>query len=192
MDINLRRPDHNIGSHACKGVGLALLAAVALGACSSTDSVDAGADALACPRVAIVRDASRVTQFQDGPGRDLTDVVSRAAIADFTGGCDYGDDGVTVGFELALVAERGPAMQGSQGAYEYFVAVTAPDGTILNKRTFETTIDFPANVSRSGSLEELEQVIPLPADTNARDYQILLGFQLSPDQLDYNRSGREF
>lgn len=42
-----------------------------------------------------------MTRFRAG-GRDLTDVTSRAAVLDYTGGCEYGRDGVTVNLNLVL------------------------------------------------------------------------------------------
>jgi hypothetical protein len=166
-----------------------LLGALALTGCSTVNNVvGTGKLDLACPKVAIVRDASTITQFRPGPGRDLTDVVSRAVLADFAGGCEYNRDGVTVNFALALVAERGPAFQGSQANYRYFVAITAPDDTVVAKQEFTTTVDFPANAPRAGTREDLQQQIPMPRDTDARNYQVLLGFQLSPQELEHNRA----
>lgn len=148
--------------------------------------------ALACPQVAIVRDLQGVTQFRSGTGRDLTDVVSRAALADFDGNCEYGRDGVTVNVNLNLVAERGPALQGSQANYRYFVAVTAPGAdTPVAKTEFDTAVVFPTGQTRAGTREELSPRIPLPKDANAKDWRILIGFQLTPEQLDYNRAQLE-
>ncbi|WP_448203351.1 hypothetical protein [Azospirillum sp. sgz302134] len=144
--------------------------------------------ALACPKVAIVRDLSEVTQFRSG-GRDLTDITSRAALADFNGGCDYTDNGVTVNVNLFLVAERGPALQGNQATYRYFVAVAKPgEETPSAKSEFETTVAFEPGKVRSGSREELAPKIPLPKYVNAKDWKIFLGFQLTPDQLAFNRA----
>ena len=163
-----------------------MLAALALGGCSSVLS-DGSKPALACPKVGIVRDANKVTLFRPGNGQNATDVMARGLIADYTGTCTYDDSGVAIDVSLVLVAERGPAMTGAQAPFTYFVAVSTPDGTIVSKQAFPTTVDFPANGPRAGSREDLQPRIPLPKGQDARAYQILVGFQLSPDQLDYNR-----
>lgn len=174
---------------AVRGVvlGLALLGA----GCSTANRVLGMGEEkdpnVACPQVGILRDGARITQFRAGRGRDLTDIESRAELADFTGGCDYDSSGVTVNLKAGLVAERGPAFRGNQANYVYFVAIIAPDGTVLQKREFATEVNFPGNQPRSGSLEELSQRIPLSSQTDGKSYQVLLGFQLSSEQLEYNR-----
>jgi len=144
--------------------------------------------ALSCPKVAIVRDLAEVTQFRAG-GRDLTDVQSRAALADFSGNCEYASDGVTVNVNVFLVAERGPALQGNQASYRYFVAVAKPgEDTPSAKTEFETSVTFEPGKPRAGTREELAPKIPLPKDTNAKDWKIFVGFQLTPDELAFNRA----
>lgn len=143
--------------------------------------------ALACPRVAIVRDLQEVTQFRPGAGRDVSDAVSRAALLDYAGNCEYTSDGVTVNLKLTLLAERGPALQGTEASYRYFVAVARPGEEVpVAKTEFDVAIGFPAGQTRVMREEELTPKIPLPKDSNAKEWRILVGFQLTPDQLEYN------
>lgn len=163
-----------------------LLAALALGGCSGLGGDNVHKADLACPKVGIVGDANKITVFRAG-GKGPADVVGRGAVADYAGNCTYDSTGVTVDVSLALVGERGPAMTGNQLPLTYFVAVAAPDGSIVTKQEFPTTIDFPGNGPRAGSREDLQPHIPLPEKQDARAYQLLVGFQLTPDQLEYNR-----
>lgn len=190
-----RRRDRNIGTPDRKSPLAPLmftLGALAVTGCSGmglNGAPQASTAAYACPKVNIVRDLQEVTQFRNGGGRDLTDVTSRAALADFSGHCDYADDGVTVNVNLYLVAERGPALQGNEATYRYFVAVAKPgEESPTTKSEFETTVTFEPGKARSGSREELAPRIPLPKDANAKDWKIFLGFQLTPDQLAFNRA----
>jgi hypothetical protein len=51
-------------------------------------------------------------------------------------------------------------------------------------------VEFPGNLTRVALRDDDPPVtvdIPLPAGRAATDYQILVGFQLSPDELEYNR-----
>lgn len=177
---------------------VALLGALSLGGCSSLfgPSEEEQAAALAaparCPKVAVLREASEATQFRQGGGRDLTDVVSRAAVLDFRGGCRPGEGQVEVDFQLVLAAERGPAFDGRDAGYQYFVAVTDPDGQVLAKQVFDATLRFEEGQSRVGSVEDLHQRIPVAQGRRAQDYQVLVGFQLTPEQLEFNRSDRAF
>ncbi len=159
---------------------------LALGGCSSFsgDKLD-----LACPKVGILADTAKVTLFRPGAGRNAgpTDVVAHAVVGDYSGSCTYDETGVTIDVSLALVAERGPAMVDTQVPLNYFVAISKPDGSVVTKNVFPTTIDFPGNAPRAGSREDLQPHIPLPRGQDARSYRVLVGFQLTPDQLEYNR-----
>ncbi|NBC95736.1 MAG: hypothetical protein GVY27_05200 [Deinococcus-Thermus bacterium] len=130
-----------------------------------------------------------MTQFRPGGGRDLTDVVARAIVADYTGECTYRDspDRVEVEMALALVAERGPAAEGGPVSVDYFVSVLDPEGRILNKRVFTAEMEFEDAGPRGGSLQQLRQEIPLPGLGVGQAYGIVVGFQLTPEQLRYNR-----
>ena len=184
-----RRRDRNIGTPVRKS--LTALALFALAGCSSLglgggSEPKPGEIALACPKVGIVRELQEVTQFR-GTGRDMSDMTSRAALADYAGNCEYGSDGVTVNLRLFVVAERGPALQGSQATYRYFVAVSRPGEEVpAAKSEFETTVEFPTGQPRVLYQEELAPKIPLPKDVNGKDWNVLVGFQLTPEQLDHN------
>lgn len=164
-------------------------AAVSLSACSGLGlgPKDPAEALLACPKVSIIRDLSEVTVLRPG-GRDLTDLESRAALADFAGNCEYTSTGVTVNVNVFLIAERGPAMKGDSAKYQYFVALAKPDDSIVSKVYFDTDVTFPAGQPRAGSKEELAPKIPLPKDANAKDWKVYLGFQLTPEQLAFNRA----
>ncbi len=164
-------------------------AAVGLSACSGLGlgPKDPAEALLACPKVSIIRDLSEVTVLRPG-GRDLTDLESRAALADFAGNCEYTSTGVTVNVNVFLIAERGPAMKSDSAKYQYFVALAKPDDSIVSKVYFDTDVTFPAGQPRAGSKEELAPKIPLPKDANAKDWKVYLGFQLTPEQLAFNRA----
>lgn len=169
---------------------VALLTPLALAGCGGLGlSGPSSAElALACPKVSIVRDVQEVTHFA-GAGRDLTGVVSRAAVADYTGNCEYDDEGVTVNVTLAFLGERGPALKGVGDRYQYFVAVYRPGSqTPANKVVFETGTKFTDEDPRVGWVEQVAPRIPLSKDGNAKDWRVAVGFQLTPDQLAYNRS----
>jgi hypothetical protein len=199
------RTDRNIGTPVRKARGALLVAAGLLGllplmaACSGNGGKGQGPEAkaagdtpaLTCPKVTIPDETREVTQFRTGGAHDMTDVVSRAAVLKYDGGCEYGDKGVTVNLNLVLGAERGPAARDTQGAYQYFVAITDPAGRIIGKQQFDTTIAFSPNVGKGGSTEELVQQIPLAQGSSAAGYGIVVGFQLTPEQLAFNRDPKK-
>lgn len=167
-------------------IALPAMTALILAACADDDPLAAANEATGCPQVQIVGDASEVTQFQ-GEGRDLTDVAMRGVILGFDGGCEYDDGGVTVDLLLDIAAARGPAGTGDVARFDYFVAITDPTGDFLAKEIFTTEIALQGAAARGGVREELEQQIPLDTPAAGDEYNVLVGFQLTPDQLDYNR-----
>jgi len=164
-----------------RATGALLLAGLALAGCMQ----DAGPP-LPCPRAVTVADAASLTRF-DGTGRDLTDVLFEAEIAQIASACEYDEGVVDVTVQVQFVAQRGPADQQRRGDFAYFVAIADGEQTILARESFDAMIEFPGNRTRAGVVEELEQHIPLRADEPGAGYVIYVGFELTPDELAYNR-----
>jgi hypothetical protein len=143
-----------------------------------------------CPRVSILSDAARLVQFRPGPGRDLTDVEFEAEIVAVASSCTYRDNmrRVVVTASAQIVAQQGPAASGKSANVPFFVAIAEGDERVLAKSRFDSRIDFPEGRRRAGVAEETEQNIPLPAGRTGRDFDVLVGLQLSADQLQYMRS----
>ncbi len=165
---------------------LALLALAGIaGACSSKEKPQA-----ACPVGLIPADSATVTKFRDGPGRDLTDVVSEAEIVNILVQCKYDPKGVTVDLQVAIAGGRGPADRARVADFDYFVAIIDPKQNVVQKQPFRVRFEFTDNRTRLGMIEELEPRVPLSDAFDGPKYQLMVGFQLSPDELAWNRSQR--
>ena len=169
------------------GLGLAA-AALGISACAGGGEEAAPT----CPSVIVVGDARQITQFLPGQGRDLTDIVLEASIVDFNGTCetDTNDDVEFVDVELNLTIEarRGPANSDRTGAYEYFVAIVDQGKNIRAREVFASDFEFEDGRTRLAAVEELTQEIPLRPGEAGQDYDIMVGFQLTREQLEYNRN----
>ena len=144
-----------------------------------------------CPRAGILKDVQRLTKFLPGPGRDLTDVVFQVQLADVRTQCIYGTSGVKIDMLVDIAAERGPADKSRKAVFAYFVAISNPAGTILARERFTALIPFIPNVSRALAVEELEQMIPLPRGRSAENYRIIVGLQVTREELEFNRRPRQ-
>jgi len=163
---------------------LALALALLVGACSG----DEVGQPVACPPVLTVADAAFVTQYRDGPGRDLTDVRFTGAIEDTFWTCGYDQDGnVDVEITIAMAAARGPAADEPVAHFDYFVALTDETQAILAKRVFSFDIPFEGNVNAVGFQRVVGTTFFVGDDTTGASHRIYLGFQLSEDQLTDNR-----
>ena len=92
---------------------------------------------------------------------------------------------------LEVTVSRGPALAAPALASQditlaYFVAILRDNNQVVTKKVFETTLRFDPGQERTGTREVI--VHRLPDITRARryDYELLVGFQLSPDELAYN------
>ena len=160
------------------------LAFAALSSCSLFDN----STQFACPVVGVPRETAALTRFRDGPGRDLTDVVFDVGIQNAKVDCKYSSKGVTIALGVLFGAERGPAATARTATVPYFVAIIDPDRNILAKEVFTTTLTFPPNVSRAGVVDETEETIPLPKNKTAEGYGLVVGMQLTADEIEYNRN----
>lgn len=146
-----------------------------------------------CPRVGILGDAQKATQYRDGGGRDLTDVTFETELVDYNGQCRYEDKQsvVVVSFILQVGATRGPAATQPEARVPYFVAVVDKQQNVLAREEFVARVPFEAGRRRVIVGEELEQRIPL-AGRSTNDIEILIGLEMGRDQLERNRRERGF
>jgi len=141
-----------------------------------------------CPVVAIPDDLSHVSHFK-GTGTDFANVTVTALLTDAKGQCNFDPQGVTVEMNVSLIARLGPAAVDRTGDFAYFVAILNQDGTIVAKQVFPAPIAFADNQTRRGSIETITQRIPLKDLKQAGKYRIEIGFQLTQEELEYNRGG---
>ena len=71
----------------------------------------------------------------------------------------------------------------------FYVAITDVSENIIAKETFGSKMDFQQSRRRVGVVEEITQTIPL-AGRRPAEYEILVGLQLTADQLEFNRKAR--
>ena len=102
--------------------------------------------------------------------------------------CLYRRSGPSVEVEVTLTMEvtKGPANVTGLAEFEYFVAVLNESQEIVGKEVFPTRFLFPTGQLAVQVVEPLRQVIPLPTLEAGEAYRILLGYQLSRQQLDDN------
>jgi hypothetical protein len=156
--------------------------ALAVAACSGT-----GRQA-PCPSIAIVPELHSIARFGPVPGRQDTDVTYGAVMlnADVSCGIDKKRGGLVVSSKLGISALRART-DVKKAQVTYFEAVINRDQQILSERDFVIDLEWPTTQQRLEDTEELETLLPLPANATGADYAILFGFRLTPDELQYNR-----
>ncbi|HSE79118.1 MAG TPA: hypothetical protein VLG66_14060 [Alphaproteobacteria bacterium] len=176
--------ESNAIRRARAAIALSLLAAGVLSACGSRQPP------APCPTAVIVTDLASITRFRDGPGRDVLDVRSQGEIFDVLVQCDYGRSGATVDLQVAIRAARGPADTERRVEFTYFVAIESPSGAIVAKEQFVAAYEFRDNRTTVGSVEELVPAIPGATRQTGPGYRLLIGFQLTPEEIAWNQRQR--
>ena len=99
-------------------------------------------------------------------------------------------DALHASLDVIVIGERGPAAGKGDGVdLQYFVAVTGADQAVLSKRSFAVHIAIPADAKRAGVTDHIEETIPLAGQAPG-DLSIVLGFQQSPEVVDFYRHFR--
>lgn len=141
-----------------------------------------------CPSAHAVEELSTLSEFTDVNDQSEHNLVARVKMTNLQSACNYDERGVTVDVRMDFAGALGP--QGRAPAsfsYPFFVAITSAGGEILAKEIFAAPLDYAAGQTASSYTEKLRQIIPIENKDRGAHYKVLVGFQLTPDQLAYNR-----
>jgi hypothetical protein len=137
----------------------------------------------------VLRPLSNTAVFGSAPERRPDNVAFYGLLSEADLKCDYTGGAVRIALDAIVIGERGPAAKGDSVDLQYFVAVTGPDQSILSKKPFVVRIAFEGTQKRSGVTDHIEETIPLDGRTGA-DLNVLLGFQQSPEVVDFYKHFR--
>ena len=169
---------------------LVLLGLAVLSGCSwfsSSDSSEAKAPAAACPSAIILRPLKQTAVFAPGATHQPMGVAFFGLLSDVDAKCDQLAGAVHAVLDVVVIGERGPAAGKGEGVdLQYFVAVTGAGQKVLSKRSFPVHVAIPPDAKRAGVTDHIEETIPLTGQTTG-DLNIVLGFQQSPDVVDFYR-----
>jgi hypothetical protein len=170
---------------------LALAALPALAGCSGRGgSVMNQRPTAPCPRVALLADAVDLTRYRPGARPDIGTVEVDARMIGFQARCDYAprDAGLDVILTVQVSAERGPAATSRTAGLPFLIAVTeGTESRVLNKATDTVQVTFGEG-ERSTVAQSAEMMVRLPGNPQrAAEKVILVGFQLTPEQLAENQ-----
>ncbi|TNE61847.1 MAG: hypothetical protein EP335_14225 [Alphaproteobacteria bacterium] len=136
-----------------------------------------------CPAVAVVGDAGTLTRFR-GDGRTTDDVAFTASIMNVQSSC-VEDVNVVSSVSFDIGGQAGRALASREVTLPYFVVVLKDNSRIVSKKQYDVTLRFDSNGFARAS-QSLEQVIPTIEQARRYNYEVLIGFQLSPEDVAYN------
>lgn len=146
-----------------------------------------------CPEAFALYDTSRLVEFKGA--ESYANVGFTGEINKVRSLCRYyGERPIEADLELDIAFGRGPAASGNTATYEYYVAVTRKNIEVIEKQVFPITITFPEGVDVAEVTESLDKIIIPRANetTSGANFEIIVGFQLTPEQVAFNADGKRF
>jgi hypothetical protein len=147
-----------------------------------------------CPFVKVLYDAGRYIEFKDGKESAAT-VGWTGEIQGVSAGCEYKDaDPIKVRVDLLFAMGRGPVAVGESKTYRYWVAVTQRNQAIIAKEYFDLPVNFSTGEDRVFVRDSIANItIPrASADTSGANFEVLIGFDVTPQMAAFNRDGKRF
>lgn len=181
-------------------LGVAMTATLLLSGCDSTKEalrIDDGSERNPgpCPRAFALYEAARIVEFKDNVQR-YDNVGFTGEIQNVRSLCRYFATRPIEGdLEITFNLGRGPAVSEQTSArYEYFVAVTRKNIAVINKQVFPLDVTFPAGADRITVTDKVDKIVIPRAEesTSGENFEIVVGFQLTPEQRAFNEEGRRF
>lgn len=171
-----------------KGLVLGAAALAALAGCTSSETREFARD-LPCPGVGMIAGTEEIIVFS-GRGSDVTDIVLKGEIERVVSECEYDvDDGIIfVNLAFRGTAELGPAATSREVTIPTFIALTELNARVLRKDIVPITLAFEDNQRTTNFIHTIEETkVPYVANIDGSAYEILVGFQLTREQRDFNR-----
>ena len=145
-----------------------------------------------CPYVKILYDAARYVELT-GDRVSASNVGYTGEIEGLTSDCAYqGDDPITVQTRVLFNLGRGPQAQGGQRTYRYWIAVTERNKAVLAKEYFDLPVDFDGELRTSVTQDQTIVIPRAEATTSGDNFEILVGFDVTPEMAEFNRTGSRF
>src|SRR5262249_54568069 len=127
-----------------------LVGLLAFSGCGLFSSSPSKSTAEACPSAVILRPLANTAVFGPAPERRPDNVAFYGLLSEADLKCEYTGDALRMILDVVVVGERGPAAKDDSVDFQYFVAVTGPDQSILGKRPFPVRIVFDTSQKRAG------------------------------------------
>lgn len=179
-----------------------LLLSLSLFGCETAEQIfaDVESNPGACPSALTLYDAHRSVEFSDPAAYTsgaavYSDVTFTGEMLAVRSLCRYYEDRpIIANLELDMGFGRGPAATAETHTYHYFVAVTRRDTVVIYRETFPISVRFRAGEDRVYLQDTIDRITIPRADAGVAgdNFEIIVGFDLTEDQIAWNRTGQRF
>ena len=148
-----------------------------------------------CPAINILANTSRLTVFKDGMQSDPAGELFTIEAIGVKASCSFDiDEGTTDSdIDITFRATRAPSGEAANFTAPYFVASVLDGTTIIGKKILGTAFSFAPGVSTATFTESVPS-FPNRLQNGVKPYQysLLVGLQLTREQLDYLKNHGRF
>lgn len=148
-----------------------------------------------CPLMGVLYDNARVVDFAQPNNQRYANIEFTGEMQGINGLCRYVEaNPITMSINIDMAFGRGPAATADRQTYRYWVAVTRRGRAPIEKAYFDVDVRWNRGESVVTRREEIEHIV-IPranADTSGENFEVLVGFELTPEQVEFNRDGRRF
>ncbi len=148
-----------------------------------------------CPLMGVLYDNARLVDFAAPDNERYANIEFTGEMQGVRGLCRYVEaDPITMNIEIEMAFGRGPAATSDRQTYRYWVAVTRRGIAPIEKAYFDVDVRFPRGEAVVRHTESIERIVIPRAtpDLSGENFEILVGFELTPEQLQFNRDGKRF
>lgn len=142
-----------------------------------------------CPIPAILNDTATVTYFRPGTAPDLANELYTVSLTRAEGDCVYNNSTgvVRASLDLTFYATRAPSSDGASYSVPYFVVVHEGP-KVYAKHAYSLDFTFAPGAATATIKQAPNQTrIKIENGKLPWNYQMLAGFQLTAEQIEYNK-----
>lgn len=148
-----------------------------------------------CPLIGVLYESSRQVSFATPGAERYANISYTGEMEGVRGLCRYVEaDPITMSINVDMAFGRGPAANADRHTYRYWVAVARRGRAPIEKQYFDVDVRFPDGQPVVRHTEEIQRIVIPRAnpDTSGENFEILVGFELTPEELAFNRAGKRF
>lgn len=132
-------------------------------------------------------------EFENPSSPSMDSKISQVDLASIKNNCAIEGEFLSVTMDIAFNAILGPKARAKESdrpyfSFPYFIAVTDMNGAVLAKEVFAVSMSFEQGEEAVQTIETIRQNLPLEADGSLPNYKMQVGFELTDEQLNYNRA----
>lgn len=145
-----------------------------------------------CPDVVLVKDLSEMHQFRDTNNTLESEKIASIFLRNIAHQCVVENGKLSVQIAMGFEAHLGPRSRIFNQdeptiSYPYFLAITDTNGEILDKEIHGVSLSFNSDQSHKKHKEHISKILNISSLKGDPPYTIMVGFQLSPEELRYNQ-----